>query len=289
MTYENKTLCAWTYVCYLGKNKKTKQYGVLVRNVLQNAPCGTCLMYDASLPPDTTQDGILWTIGYSELKKAWMRMNNKDPSSPFKPDCPEVKLHLMLGARKEMGPSFDIEIDNAEREFNRLAELDHMVKLKKLDAARLKLSNEQGTLSKSAERQPTHDFPGFELGKPYPIGTKIAAFFKHHEAHGKPKPKKGSGRQPAGRVYDGEVTGMDVNGYKQRIYMCQFRTLSLLRPPSFVLRPKQASEKKTPLPDLSPPTLILPLSLTLPPSTTFTLVEGDSVRDRGRIKADGER
>jgi hypothetical protein len=30
--------------------------------------------------------------------------------------------------------------------------------------------------------------------------------------------------QPAGRVCDGEVTGMDVNGYKQRIYACEFRT-----------------------------------------------------------------
>ncbi len=40
---------------------------------------------------------------------------------------------------------------------------------------------------------------------------------------------------------------------------------------------------------LSPHALILPLYLTLPPSTTFTPVEGGSVRERGRIKACGER
>jgi hypothetical protein len=79
-------------------------------------------------------------------------MNNKDPSRPFKPDCPELKLHWMLGNRKAMGPSFDIEIDYAETEFNRRAELDYMAKLKTIEAARLKLSKEEGALSNSGDR-----------------------------------------------------------------------------------------------------------------------------------------
>ncbi len=52
---------------------------------------------------------------------------------------------------------------------------------------------------------------------------------------------------------------------------------------------KQESGKKKPLLYLSPPVVIIPLSRTLSPSTGVKVVEGGSVRDRGRMNAGGER
>jgi len=51
----------------------------------------------------------------------------------------------------------------------------------------------------------------------------------------------------------------------------------------------QESGKKKPILYLSPPVSILPLFRTLSPSTGVMVVEGGSVRERGRIKAGGER
>jgi hypothetical protein len=47
--------------------------------------------------------------------------------------------------------------------------------------------------------------------------------------------------------------------------------------------------QRTPTSYLSLPAFILPLSRTLPPLTGVKVVEGGSVRERGRIKAGGER
>jgi hypothetical protein len=52
---------------------------------------------------------------------------------------------------------------------------------------------------------------------------------------------------------------------------------------------KQERGIKTPFSYRSPPVFILPLSRTLPPSSIVMVDEGGSVRERGKIKARGER
>ena len=65
-------------------------------------------------------------------------------------------------------------------------------------------------------------------------------------------------------------------------------TLLLLHPLYWILRPYPYL-LSTPACLLSPRALILPLTLRFPPSSTITIDEGGSLRERGRIKAGGER
>jgi hypothetical protein len=156
-------------------------------------------------------------------------MNNQDTTSPFKKDCPELELHSMLGDMKSLGVEFEKALDAEESEFNALADAAYRAKEQIREASRKTVVKVPKLVMSLAIN------PFTQLVEPYPIGTKIAAFFKSHEAHGLPKPKKGSRRAAPGRVYDGQVKGMEFDAYKLRMYVCEFNT-----PASNTLRLKES-------------------------------------------------
>ena len=156
-------------------------------------------------------------------------MNNQDTTSPFKKDCPELELHSMLGDMKSLGVEFEKALDAEESEFNALADAAYRAKEQIREASRKTVVKVPKLVTSLASN------PFTQLVEPYPIGTKIAAFFKSHEAHGLPKPKKGSRRAAPGRVYDGQVKGMEFDAYKLRMYVCEFNT-----PASNTLRLKES-------------------------------------------------
>ena len=71
-------------VCFLAKNKKAREYGVLVRDVRPIDIFGTCVMHGSN---NVGVAATLQTFPAKGLHVAWLRLNNLDISSADKKLC----------------------------------------------------------------------------------------------------------------------------------------------------------------------------------------------------------
>jgi hypothetical protein len=86
---------AGQYVCFLAKNKKAREYGVLVRDLRTIDTFGTCIMHSSN---NVGVAATLQTFPAKDLHVAWLRFNNLDNSSADKKAMPRNGLRNMYNS-----------------------------------------------------------------------------------------------------------------------------------------------------------------------------------------------
>ncbi len=83
------------FVCFLGPNKKIRNYGVLAKDLTPMDVHGTYISYDPEDLVKHTSHEAFATVVRKDLHEAWLRCNNLDETSTYKKLVPIEELQTM--------------------------------------------------------------------------------------------------------------------------------------------------------------------------------------------------
>jgi hypothetical protein len=83
------------FVCFLGPNKKIRNYGVLAKDLTPIDVHGTYISYDPEDLVKHTSHEAFATVVRKDLHEAWLRCNNLDETSTYKKLVPIEELQTM--------------------------------------------------------------------------------------------------------------------------------------------------------------------------------------------------
>ena len=222
-------------VCFLAKNKKAREYGVLVRDVRPIDTFGTCVMHGAN---NVGVAGTLQSFPAKDLHVAWLRLNNLDSSSADKKAMPRNELRTLYNNTVGNQQQLLQKIEDCEDDYlTRLAEGIQA----KMTAQGKKRKESKGPRKKSKVGQKgnkAHPQPAI------PIGTKVSGYFQNSQAysdvmpgtvqklmkqwskkHAKDSIRLREGWDVDGEMFPGEVIDIITGDANYgALYVCKFNT-----------------------------------------------------------------
>jgi hypothetical protein len=103
------------FVCFLGPNKKIRDYGVLAKDLTPIDVHGTYISYD---PGSLTSHEALQTVVRKDLHEAWLRCNNLDETSTYKKMVPLEELQTVYSLHMSDTTTFAKNIAISEASYD---------------------------------------------------------------------------------------------------------------------------------------------------------------------------
>jgi hypothetical protein len=212
-------------------------YGMLVNNLPAIAICET---YLTTSTDRNEPSGKLVTVSRKELHVAWLRMNNRDETSPYKQKLPRAELESLYAMHMENPLLLYDAVGIYEDEYRATKDAELAVQLEVKEAKRKAEQDKPKRTTPKKNRKPRK----VPVAK-YAVGTKLAAFFENADLYkhlserevaaaearwakenSKDKKKLRRGWKKDGKTFHGAIYGTHVSDVNTRMYRCIFETPS---------------------------------------------------------------
>jgi len=174
---------AGEYACFIAKNNKARDYGVLARDFTRLDNHGTCIMHGAGT---VGVAGRMRTFSAQELHVAWVRMNNRDNTSADKKALPAKELKVMYLTAIADKELFEKELRNCEEQYVRDQVAAHLAKVQAANEGKQQQQGEKATRKKAPAKNSKRKKKAMPLlvsVQKIPNGTKVAGWFTNAEIY----------------------------------------------------------------------------------------------------------